>query len=778
MRWSIIRLIWSRELRDQLRDRRTLFMIAGLPLLLYPVLGFAVLQFAVGFVEKPSVLGVVRGPCASEDFPPRAPAGLLASFAIPPAGTAGGGLRPDYLAGAAALAYQPALGYPLLIKNGKLTTSEGQPPQEQALLRLLEGKLHVKFLAPDAAEAALQTHKVDVLLSAPPDFWSRLSAEGGHRSALEVRTRRGDDSSTQALARLYMVLQRWQVDFKAVHLMRKGLPPDFDVPFGVYDPRAAEAAGGPAGEAMARTMMRIFPFMLVMWSLAGALYPAVDVCAGEKERGTMETLLISPAGREEIVLGKFLTIWVFSAATAMLNLASMGITTWLFGSMLPQGSMSPASLSWCVLLVLPLSAFFSAVCLSVGAYARSSKEGQYYLMPLFLLTMPLIFLTLAPGVELNSFYSMVPVTGVVLLMQGLMTSASLADVPWLYFVPVLAPVVLYSWLALRWAIDQFQREEVLFREAERLDIGLWLRRLFREKEAMPTAGQALFCFGLLLGLRWLSLDLGMRLPLLARSGVVFVALVAAPPLFMALMITRRPRRALFLYLPRGWYLLAAVLLLPLAELATHLVSLSPRLLEMFRDRQILVAEAFSPLTPPHQASWWGYVFVLALLSAVGKELAFRGWILNGLRQRFRPWTALFISSFLFGAFHMNVFVLLPAFLLGVALGVLAIRSGSLLPGVLLHTGCYMILIGEARVDLAGLGGLLGAGEAALLVRLTLAGVCTLLAVLLLWWLNWRGTSRTPLEALVSLPPPPEPPPANGAPEGTGRPEEVEKTAAP
>jgi len=131
-----------------------------------------------------------------------------------------------------------------------------------------------------------------------------------------------------------------------------------------------------------------------MWSLAGALYPAVDLCAGEKERGTMETLLITPAGREEIVLGKFLTIWLFSAASALLNLLSMGFTTWHFGQQLTSTSLPIAALSWCVVLSLPLSALFSAICLAIGAYARSSKEGQYYLMPLFLVTMPLIFLTL------------------------------------------------------------------------------------------------------------------------------------------------------------------------------------------------------------------------------------------------------------------------------------------------------------------------------------------------------------------------------------------------
>ena len=85
----------------------------------------------------------------------------------------------------------------------------------------------------------------------------------------------------------------------------------------------------------------IFPFLLVMWSLTGALYPAVDLCAGEKERGTMETLLISPASREEIVWGKFLTIWVFSSATAVLNLFSMGITTMLIGSQLKLPTLGP-----------------------------------------------------------------------------------------------------------------------------------------------------------------------------------------------------------------------------------------------------------------------------------------------------------------------------------------------------------------------------------------------------------------------------------------------------
>src|SRR5205807_2728161 len=108
-------------------------------------------------------------------------------------------------------------------------------------------------------------------------------------------------------------------------------------------------------------LAKILPVLLIMWSLAGALYPAIDVCAGEKERGTMETLLISPASREEIVYGKFLTIWVFSAATALLNLASMGITAWLYSNKLTHDVLQPLAIFWCVVLALPLSAFFSAI---------------------------------------------------------------------------------------------------------------------------------------------------------------------------------------------------------------------------------------------------------------------------------------------------------------------------------------------------------------------------------------------------------------------------------
>src|SRR6185312_17534656 len=135
----------------------------------------------------------------------------------------------------------------------------------------------------------------------------------------------------------------------------------------------------------------------------------VDLCAGEKERGTMETLLISPASRGEIVMGKFLTVVLASMTTAMLNILSMGLTGIQLANQL--GSMTARSgpgavviaaptlvaAFWMVLLLIPLSVFFSAVCVALAVLAKSMKEGQYYMTPLYMVSLPLILLTLAPG---------------------------------------------------------------------------------------------------------------------------------------------------------------------------------------------------------------------------------------------------------------------------------------------------------------------------------------------------------------------------------------------
>jgi sodium transport system permease protein len=761
MRWSIIRLIWLRELRDQLRDRRTVFMIAVLPILLYPIAGFGVMQLALGFLNQGSAVGLIGTdnllPWTPSPAPP-SPASVVSwlGFTPPPPGAPLGSIA--HLGAAASLVLgQPPREYPPLIKciNGHITFSErylesgtSGPKRKGLSLSRIDTPVKPARKVGEVPEGIdrllLDKRRFDVLLIVPVGFQEQLSSDG--KAALFLLSREKDETSRLIDLRVTGVINRWKRDLKEVRLARHGLPIDFDEVVTIHDPQRDRPAARQEVENLFSVLVRIFPFILVMWSLAGALYPAVDLCAGEKERGTMETLLISPAGREEIVLGKFLTIWVFSAATALLNLLSMAGTTLQFGGVLSGEAFRPMALVWGIVLLLPLSAFFSALCLAVGAYARSSKEGQYYLMPLFLVTMPLIFLTLAPGVELNAFWSMVPVTGVALLLQKLMAESAPSG-SWFYFIPVLAPMVVYSWLALRWAIGQFQREEVLFREAERLDIGLWLRRLLREKEALPTAGEALFCFGLILGLRWLSLGAGARLSLAEQTAIAQLAFVAAPPLFMAVMLTTRPREGLGLRLSHWCTIPAAVLLAlfslpPLTELTWAILGWFPALKELLRENHPLTQELLARYTDG-TASSRQLLLVLALLPGLCEEIAFRGFVLVGLLRSFRPRTAILLSAFLFAVYQMNVFQLVPHFALGLVLGVIAARSGSVLPAMAFHLTYNTLLLLVLRPEMLGfIKEHVGAmdSQAMATLRLLFSAGCTVLVVLGLY-AYWRSGER-------------------------------------
>jgi sodium transport system permease protein len=759
MRWSIVRHIWMRELRDQLRDRRTIFMIAVLPVLLYPVAGFGVMQLAVGFLSQKSVVGVAgTGNLEPWHRPATIPTPAVAActFALTPAppGCPMGGvarlaevagatlardeiestgrtfgwltLMPalggvERIAGAAALTRRP-LDYPPLLerRDGRLAIVQSYVERggsaDTLLVRAIPTGTDADY------RAMLDERKVDLVVVVPADFQATLFAGGVPDIHLHGRDK--DESAKLVTLRVGGILDRWHRDLREVRLARLGLRPDFDRSLRVHDPERAKTTAAAEGENLFNLLVKVFPFILVMWSLAGALYPAVDICAGEKERGTMETLLISPASREEIVWGKFLTIWLFSTATALLNLLSMAVTTSGLAATRPEAAFRIGALVWGVVLLLPLSAFFSALCLAVGAYARSSKEGQYYLMPLFLLTMPLIFLTLAPGVELNPFYCMVPVTGVALLLQKVVAEKPDWNVG-IYFVPVLVPMVVYSWLALRWAISLFKREEVLFREAERLDIGLWLRRLLRDKEALPSAGEAVFCFVCILALRWVSFGVGNHLSLLTRTGISQLAFVATPPLFMALLLTTRPRLGLALTRPPSWGWPAAVglaclVMPPLAMLTSAILAQFPALKALLELEHPLTSELSALAAQDDWLATLPYFLVLAVLPAICEELAFRGFILMGLLRAFRPFAAVLVSAFLFSLYQMNVFQFAPHFVFGVVLGILVVRTGSVLPAIAFHLVYNGLLF--APVFLPGLFG----GPFPL--RLGVSGVCGVLAV--------------------------------------------------
>jgi sodium transport system permease protein len=648
MRWSNVAVIFRREVRDQIRDRRTLFMIFVLPILLYPALGICVLQISAALEQKPRTVLVV----GTEFLPPKPP---------------------------------------LLDRSGNhFNAALFDSPDEAQRIVVRQETASSGWADPNQAERGIRRGLASAVMLIPRNLPEQLQRE--QEIEIPIKYNSIDEPSQITYLRLKEMLDRWRRIIVAHRLQRDQKAPSYTEPIQV---KAEDVAT--ASEVGGSLWSRLFPFLLVMMSLTGAFYPAIDLCAGEKERGTMETLLISPANRWEIVLGKFLTIMLASVTTALLNLLSMGLT----GAQLAQrfgtfggetgrraiaSVLAPPTLLaafWMIVLLVPLAAFFSAVCLALAVLARSMKEGQYYMTPLYLICLPLTFLTLAPEIELNLFYSLLPVTGVALLLRALILGNY--DVAARFFLPVMLPTVLYAAVALRWALDQFQRESVLFREAERFSLASWLRHLFRDREEMPTGGQATLCFAVILSASWFLLQFlswKQGAPNL-ESMVGGQLIILLPPVIMAVLLTSAPLKTLRIAWPEPRYFaLAIALVLALNPLVSELRPIVEWLFPISAMIKASLAQVMSPTT-----SYASALFVFALVPAVCEEIAFRGFILSGLQHQHRTRSAILLSALMFGFLHVLLSLfqqLFNATLLGIVIGLLAVRSKSIFPGILFH----------------------------------------------------------------------------------------------
>ncbi len=232
--------------------------------------------------------------------------------------------------------------------------------------------------------------------------------------------------------------------------------------------RIEEKNVAPPGMAGAVILGGLVPYFVILLSLNGAMYPAMDLTVGEKERGTIETILCSPISRTLLVLGKFLLVLTASLATAVLSMASMGLTLAVGGKLLagiPMGgdalqlTIGPKALAWVFLMIVPLDVLFSAALLAISLFAKTFKEAQSYLSPLTLIVILPAIVSLLPGVELNTPLSFVPILNTSLVSKEIVTGTY----HWHYIAWIFASSCVYAAVALWVAIELFQREDVLFR---------------------------------------------------------------------------------------------------------------------------------------------------------------------------------------------------------------------------------------------------------------------------------------------------------------------------
>ncbi|OUL56734.1 ABC transporter permease [Pseudoalteromonas ulvae] len=219
-------------------------------------------------------------------------------------------------------------------------------------------------------------------------------------------------------------------------------------------------------ENLGEKLGALIPYLLIPLVLAGASYPAIDLGAGEKERGTLETLLLTPVTRTELVLGKFLTVLTSSLATASITVISMGVWMSVISHFVELkalkeavGNIGVVDLSLILLLLIPLAAVFSSIVLAISIYARTFKEAQNYMGPLSMVAFMPLIVAMMPNMELTFKTAMIPVTNVALAIKELLKGTVDYSLVGMIF---LATLVLAGAL-MAFCVHWFKKESVLFR---------------------------------------------------------------------------------------------------------------------------------------------------------------------------------------------------------------------------------------------------------------------------------------------------------------------------
>jgi sodium transport system permease protein len=218
-------------------------------------------------------------------------------------------------------------------------------------------------------------------------------------------------------------------------------------------------------EVFGKTIGGFLPYMFILFMFTGAMYPGIDLGAGEKERGTLETLLSSPANRLEIVLGKFLVVSLAGFISALLAMVGMYLGVRGIGEIPPEAMeviwdiLSVKVVVLILTLLLPLAVFFGAAILAVSIYSKSFKEAQSSLTPISIVIIVPVALGLLPGMELNLTTALIPILNVSLATKDVIAGT----INPIHLVVSYASLFVLATASMAFAVMWFNREETLFR---------------------------------------------------------------------------------------------------------------------------------------------------------------------------------------------------------------------------------------------------------------------------------------------------------------------------
>lgn len=409
MKGKHIFTIYTKELRDSLRDRRTLISTIVVPIVIIPLL-----IFSAGFVMK-RVISKAKQELS-----------------------------------------------PVMIVGG-----EDSPRLVAALKANPEFRI---VPTTDDYGNAVSEKRVRVVVAIPAGFDAALDT--GEAPTVRILHYEGEMKSGLGRRQVANFLEHYRSEHVAGVLRERGLPESLVTPFEIKSENVAppEKVGGNA-------IGGFVPYMIIILCFTGAMYPAMDLTAGEKERGTMETMLCSPVSRINIVLGKFLMVVTASAATVALSILMMGVSAVVAPIVLGGGGgaaaagaaaaaksatpmlIDPLGLVGVFAMVIPVAVLFAAVQLTVALFAKSFKEAQSYVSPMVIVVFLPAMMGMLPGVELSVKTALIPIMNISLVCKEMLSGVW----HWPYIGLIFGSSAVYAAIALAVCVRMFNREDVIFR---------------------------------------------------------------------------------------------------------------------------------------------------------------------------------------------------------------------------------------------------------------------------------------------------------------------------
>lgn len=429
---------------------------------------------------------------------------------------------------------------------------------------------------------------------------------------------------------------------------------------------------------------QVLPIILIIGVLLGAIYPAIDSMAGEKERGTLETLFTLPISNLELVMGKYMAVSFCAIVTAVLNILSILLTiSYLFlsGSIIEGLEISKFNINELILpIIITLlcvclfAMVISAVSMCVCSFAKSFKDAQNYITPVMFLVLIPSYVSMIPNMKLDSTTAIIPVVNISLLIKSVLSFNSniglIAMVFMSNFTFVILAVILLSKI--------FNSEEILFGSSK--SFSFLERRSNIKKGTMPSQsdGIIMYAFGLVLLIYVGSLvQIKFGMAGLAITQIMIISL----PLLFAYYIKSNFKKVFNLKLPTIKQIFGAISLwigtYTIAMLITQLLLyLFPQNMEVVEGlNEALFIEDSLLLN----------ILIVACMPAICEEIFFRGFLLSAFRNNKKSYkSAIIITGILFGFMHMDFIRMIPTGILGISFAYAVCKTNSIFISMIMH----------------------------------------------------------------------------------------------